>query len=241
MRIKDKLFFNKADLIEHGPINIVILGDSVSHGAFSDYINYDKVYWNLLRQKMNAFRDYTPINMICASIGGTRASCALQRLDKQVLIHEPDLVIVCFGLNDVNGTLEEYLDPLKQIFARCKEAGSEVIFLTPNMLCTYVAPEPSGRYRTYAGKCADMQNSGRMDQYIQAAVSLAQQMEVAVCDCYSKWKELAKTEDITLMLSNRINHPTEEMHQLFADSLYEMIMADSVNTAEAESTMYSEQ
>lgn len=240
MRIKDKLFFTKQDLIEHGPINIVILGDSVSHGAFSDYISYDKVYWNLLRQKMNAFRDYTPVNMICASIGGTRASCALERLEKQVLIHEPDLVIVCFGLNDVNGTLEEYLQPLEQIFARCKAAGSEVILLTPNMLCTYVAPEPVGRYRTYAAKCAEMQNGGRMDLFVHSSIELARRMDVAVCDCYSKWKELAKTEDITCKLSNRINHPTEEMHQLFADSLYELIMADTVNTAETESTMYSE-
>ena len=47
--------------------------------------------------------------MICASIGGTMAKDALPRVDKQVLSHDPDLVIVCFGLNDVNGTLEEYL------------------------------------------------------------------------------------------------------------------------------------
>lgn len=236
MRVKEKMLFKKDELIEHGPINIVILGDSVSQGAFNDYVDYDKVYWNLLRQKLNAYRSYTPVNMICASIGGTRASCGLQRLEKQVLIHRPDLVIVCFGLNDVNGTLEEYLEPLEQIFARCKETGCEVIFLTPNMLCTYASPEAPERYRSYAGKCADMQNSGRMDHYISSAIALAGKMGVPVCDCYSKWKELAKTEDITLKLSNRINHPTEEMHHLFADSLYEMIMDDAV-TAEAETTM----
>ena len=33
----------------------------------------------------------------------------------------------------------------------------------------------------------------------------------------------ARGIDTTVLLANRINHPTQEMHQLFADSLYELI------------------
>ena len=73
MKVREKLLMNIDGLYEHGPVNIVIFGDSVSHGCLNDNINYETVYWNLLKQKMNAFRDYVPVNMINASIGGTTA------------------------------------------------------------------------------------------------------------------------------------------------------------------------
>ena len=226
MNIKEKLMMNIDGLYEHGPINIVIFGDSVSHGCLNGTIDYENVYWNLLKRKMNAFRDYVPVNMINASIGGTTAKRSLTRFERQVLKHEPDLVIVAFGLNDVNYPLEEYLDALRQIFAGCQAAGSEVIFLTPNMLNTYVAEDTASKYLEYAGQTAEYQNSGRMDMYMHAAKELAQSMGVPVCDCYAKWKELAKTQDTTQLLINRINHPCSEMHKLFADSLYEMIIGE---------------
>ena len=226
MKVREKLLMNIDGLYEHGPINIVIFGDSVSHGCLNDNINYETVYWNLLKQKMNTFRDYVPVNMINASIGGTTAKRSLPRFEKQVLKHEPDLVIVAFGLNDVNYPLEEYLDALRQIFAGCQAAGSEVIFLTPNMLNTYVAEDTKAKYKEYAAETAEYQNSGRMDMYMHAAMELAQSMGVPACDCYSKWKELAKTQDTTQLLINRINHPCPEMHKLFADALYEMIIGE---------------
>ena len=86
MRVKDKIMLDVEGLMEYGPINIVIFGDSVSHGAFNGYMDYERVYWNQLRQMLNRYRDYVPINMINASIGGTTAAKSVCRLEKQVLI-----------------------------------------------------------------------------------------------------------------------------------------------------------
>ena len=224
MKIKEKILMERDELMEHGPINIVILGDSVSHGSFNGYIDYESVYWNLLKKKLNQFRQYVPVNIINVSIGGTTAKDALPRLEKQVFRHAPDLIIVCFGLNDVNYPLKDYTDALREIFKRSVSNGFDVIFMTPNMLNTYVADDTPERYRGYAFTTAKMQNEGKMDTYMHEAVSLAEDLGVRVCDCYAKWKELSKTQDTTMLLANRINHPTEEMHSLFADSLYEMIM-----------------
>lgn len=224
MKIKEKIMLDIDGLKQHGPINIVVFGDSVTHGAVNGYFDYEHVYWNLLKQKLHAFRDYMPVNFINTSIAGTNAKEALNRLQNQVLIHNPDLVIVCFGLNDINGSLEDYINPLKQIFADCKKADTDVIFMTPNMLNTHVADDTPLTIRDYAKITAEMQNNGKMDKYIFFAVEAAEAMGVTVCDCYSKWKELSKTQDITMLLANRINHPVSEMHELFANSLYEIIM-----------------
>ena len=238
MKVQEKIMLGREGLEEHGPINIVIFGDSVSHGAVRGYMDYEGVYWNRLKKMLNQFRDYMPVNMINASIGGTTAKKSLARMERQVLKHEPDLVIVCFGLNDVNRPLEDYVDSLREIFQRCRASGADVIFMTPNMLNTRVADDTAAVHFEYAGKTAKMQNEGKMDLYMAEAIAVARDMGVDVCDCYAKWKEIAKTEDVTMLLANRINHPIPEMHQLFADSLYEMIMGTRQNDAEEQSTMY---
>lgn len=239
MKIKDKIFLDREGLEAQGPINIVAFGDSVTHGALRDGFNYETVYWNLLRQRICAIRDYVPVNVINAGIGGTTAKSSLHRLERQVLSHSPDLIIVCFGLNDINDTLEEYLSALAIIFKTCKEQ-CETVFLTPNMLNTYVAEDTPKEHMEYAKKTAEYQTNGRMELYIHSAIKLARDIGVEVCDCYSMWKELSKTQDTTKLLINRINHPTQDMHKLFADALFETIFhgADMRKSKKSETAMY---
>lgn len=241
MRIKEKLMLDRKGLEQHGPITIVAFGDSVTHGAVAgDEVNYETVYWNRLKQKLNAVRNYMPVNVINAGIGGITAKASLQRMDSQVLKHEPDLIIVCFGLNDVNGTLEDFTESLRVIFRKALDSGAEVIYLSPNMLNTYVGEGTEERYLEYAEKTARMQNEGRMDRYIGGAIALAREMGVTVCDAYSEWKRLFESgADTTMMLANRINHPTREMHALFAELLFDAVMAEKADAESGgESTMF---
>ena len=110
--------------------------------------------------------------------------------------------------------------------------------MTPNMLNTYVADDTLPHLKEYAGVTARLQNEGKMDLFMNSAISLANEMGVKVCDCYKIWKQLSKTEDTTLMLVNRINHPTKEMHELFANCLMQVIFEDGEISTEEVSTMY---
>lgn len=226
MNIKEKIYMDYNGLVENGPITIVAFGDSITHGVFGiNEIDYDAVYWNQLRKKILTVRNFVPVNVIDAGIGGITAPASLARLESQVLVHNPDLVIVCFGLNDVaNVTLEEYIGALRKIFESCKERNVECIFMTPNMLNTYVADGIMEELLEYAALTADIQNNGKMDTYMDAAKMLAAEMEIPVCDCYSVWKERSKSADIVNLLDNKINHPNREMHKLFADMLFSRIM-----------------
>lgn len=228
MRIIDKINMDQRELIKNGPITIVAFGDSITHGCLgANEIDYDTVYWNRLRQKINKVRSYVPVNVINAGIGGMVAKDSITRMERDVFSHNPDLVIVCFGLNDVNLPLDEYLSALTTIFDRCAEKDAQAVFMTPNMLNTHVGDKTPERYLKYAEITAEIQNSGKMDTYMSAACKLAKDKGVLVCDCYSKWKELAKTTDITELLANGINHPTREMHELFAQSLFDVIFSDA--------------
>lgn len=227
MQIKDKLFMDHNALHEYGPITIVAFGDSVTHGALTggEY-HFDTVYWNLLRKRLFEIRNDIPVNVINAGIAGTTARQSLSRLEAQVLTHRPDLVIVCFGLNDINGAIEDFLSSLQTIFEECKKNGADVIYMSPNMLNTYVAEDTPPGYEEYAAKLADFQSCGKMDLYIESAMKLANDNGVTVCDCYNEWKKLSKTKDTTLLLCNRMNHPCKEMHTLFADMLFDIIAKD---------------
>lgn len=239
MRVKDKINMDLKGLMENGPITIVAFGASVTHGGFGEgEIDYEAVFHNRLRQKLNQKRNYIPVNMINAGIGGTTAQQSLPRLDSQVLVHNPDLVIVDFGLNDVNGPLEDYLNSLREIFTKCKQKGAEVILMTPNMMNTYVNKDTQPHLIEYAGVTAEIQNSGKMDHYIDCAKKLAKELGVAVCDCYAEWKKLSLTQDITLLLDNRINHPSRQMHELFADMLMQTIFDEEITLNDTVSTMY---
>ena len=242
MLIKDKINLDRQGLIDNGPITIVAFGDSITHGAVCPgEINYETVYWNRLKKKINNINNFVPVNVINARIGGITAKKSLARMDKQVLSHNPDLIIVCFGLNDVNGPLEDYLDSMKEIFTKSLKSGAEVIFMTPNMLNTSVASDTPEEYYEYAQKTAQMQNEGKMDLYIDSAIKLANGLGITVCDCYKKWKKLSEAQDITYLLANRINHPTKEMHELFAESLFETIFGDSnLNIKSDDNTMYEQ-
>lgn len=242
MKISEKIQLDYDGLLKYGPINIVAFGDSVTHGALGEgEISYETVYWNLLKQKLNALRSYVPVNVINAGIGGVTAKLSLDRIDRDVISHNPDLVIVCFGLNDVNKSLDDYLNSLETIFKRIKEAGLDVIFMTPNMLNTHVAEDVPKKWYEYAKVTAGYQvEGGRMDTYMQKAIEKAKSLNVTVCDCYGEWKKLSKTQDVTMMLSNRINHPTAQMHELFASKLFETIFEnENVENKENASTMYN--
>ena len=73
MKIAEKINFEFEDLVKNGPITIVVFGDSVTHGALNGEINYETVYWNRLKKKINNFRSYVPVNVINAGIGGITA------------------------------------------------------------------------------------------------------------------------------------------------------------------------
>lgn len=241
MKIREKINLDYKGLIEHGPITIVAFGDSVTHGAVaSGEMDYESVYHHRLAKMILGVRNYVPVNVINAGIGGITAKSSLPRMEKQVFSHDPDLIIVAFGLNDVNGSLEDYISSLRTIFAACVEREIETVFLTPNMLNTYVAEDTHPANKDYAKKTADMQNGGRMDEYMSAAAELAREMGVKVADCYSKWREMSKTQDTTALLANRINHPVREMHQLFADEIFKLVLGKESDAKESDSTMYRE-
>lgn len=241
MEIMKKIAHKEADLFEAKPVTIAFLGDSITQGCFEmietpdgkfrGVCDQESGYQNKLKKMLMEMFPDVPITTVNAGIGGGGASNGFHRLERDVLSHNPDLVVVCFGLNDaVAGMsyLEEYTGALQGIFAKLQELGIEVIFMTPNMMATkesgfFVCEELKKATRDIVRT----QNDGVLEEFLSQARIVCARMNVPVCDCYSIWKRLdTNGVDTNRLLSNHLNHPTRQMHWLFATALLNQMITD---------------
>ncbi len=214
---------------------IAFLGDSVTHGAFECVeregyncnFDFDAVYHARLRRKLLEVNPWLPVNIINAGVAGDNAPMAVARLDTDVIAHKPLICVVNFGLNDLSESVEEYTSAMWTIFEHLKAAGIHPILLTPSMLNTYVHPDTVPMFRAYAAVTAEQHRTGCMDAYVDAARALARSMQIPVADAYARWKQMeVDGVDITACLSNFINHPTRELHEIFAEVLFDVLSGE---------------
>lgn len=219
---------------------IAFLGDSVTQGCFELYVSengkletvfeQDSAYHADLAKLLHMLWPRCPVNIINAGISGDSAPGGLKRLERDVLSHSPDLTIVSFGLNDscrgISGAMDMYCDALREIFKRLKESGSEVIYMTQNMMNTFIHRDiKDDQSRAVAETTMKKENDGTLARYYEAGKTVAAECGVKVCDVYARWKLLqANGVNTTNLLANAINHPKRPMHWLFALSLLETIM-----------------
>lgn len=243
MNILKKIEAKSKDLFGQPAVTLAFLGDSVTQGCFEVFCTADNeidtifdshnAYHAKLHQKLSSAYPNVPFHIINAGISGGTAANGATRLERDVLRHSPDLCVICFGLNDSCNADPEaltcYRNSLDSIFTRLQQAGVEVIFMTPNMMCNKVYPHfEDPLIKQVATSVQKVQTDGRLEEFLNAAKEVAQSHNIPVCDCYLQWKALeAEGVETDTLLSNHINHPTREMHQLFADSLFQIILQEA--------------
>lgn len=238
LAVLKKLSAKNGDAMGNPPVTVGFLGDSITNGCFEVYpamtdegergidviFDPEQGYTAKFRQLLLTLYPRAQINIINAGISGDSAPGGLARMERDLLPYKPDLTVVCFGLNDCGGGIDgiqKYHDALVSIIRRLQESGSEVILMTPQPICPRVHTKLRGEWlREYAKTLEASFADGIFDRYMQAARGAAAETGAALCDVYAKWMAMYENGvDITDLLSNYLNHPTREMHQLFAWSL----------------------
>ena len=239
MKIVKKIAAKAADLHGAKIPTIAFLGDSVTQGCFECFRTneggiqtvFDKnhAYHHYVDQIFSVLYPNVPLNIVNAGISGDSTAGGLERLERDVLIHHPDLTVVCFGLNDCGNGFEGvdgYKQRLKEIFTKLQESGSEVIFMTANMMNTSVSCHlESDYFRDFAKRFMERQQEGVLKAYFEGGKEVAEACGVTICDVHAKWDKLYENGvDVTELLANKLNHPTREMNWLFAYELVNTMM-----------------
>lgn len=221
-------------------LRIVCLGDSVTAGVFElvrtgtyffgGYVyDTDSAYPARVEKILHRDHGYN-VTVYNAGISGDTVGRGMRRLEEDVFPFDPDIVTVCFGLNDVGyGDTEYYKTQLRELFDAIRAWKPEInlVFITPNMLATYVHDDTKDDYVNYwmAEENVAVTESGMLDEYMEGARQVCEEYEIPVCDVYARWKKLrAEGQDITELLASHITHPTREMQLVFADMLVETML-----------------
>jgi lysophospholipase L1-like esterase len=189
------------------------------------------VYHNQVREILCELWPRCAVNIVNAGIGGDSTEGGLKRLETDVLSKNPDLVVISFGVNDSFSKgvpyAETYKENLKTMFERIKATGSEVIFMTPPMTCTAVGPKVTDPLlRRIAAESAEVQNGGTLTLYVEKAREAAKECGVPVAEAYAKWMKLYESGvNINAHIANGINHPSRNMHKLFAYAVLEAMFS----------------
>jgi len=237
MKILEKFIQKQDSYAQTRQPVIAFLGDSVTHGCFDIFISDEELktkvktelaYHEKVRKIFSLLYPEVPLCIINAGVSGDTAKGGLERLERDVLSYKPDIVVVCYGLNDAmereNG-LNDYVNSLKTIFCKIEESGAQAIFMTPNMRTNHIS-EPFGDKRLSDAVNSVMQNEneGWLDKYLDEIRASCKELGIKVCDCHYIWKQLISNGvKVNHLLSNRVNHPIEELHWLFAYELVKVI------------------
>lgn len=108
---------------------IVAFGDSIVEGYMASQGWPDRLGKSLAAR-------YPGVKVINAGHSGDTAADGLKRLEKDVISHEPDLVLVAFGLNDMKDSIppDRFRKNMEGILAGLRSIGARPAFLTTTRL-----------------------------------------------------------------------------------------------------------
>ena len=122
--------------------------------------------------------------------------------------------------------MRSYRNALLGITQRLLDSGSEVILMTPPMAAAYRHPLVPEAFHSMANHYAELLQDGTVHAYMQTVRNVAAEKGVPLCDCFAKWQRMYNAGvDTTKLLSNLLNHPVRELHNVIAHSLLDVIFA----------------
>lgn len=149
-----------------------------------------------------------------AGVSGDTTVGLLNRLDRDALRFQPDLVIVMIGMNDsAEGRTPIHLfgQNLERIVADIRTAGSEALLLSPNPL-DFNIKENAVAVRS------------RYPDYVKVIRETAAATATPLCDIYAAWEACVNgSTNHHLMLMDDSVHPGERGHELMASVLFDYL------------------
>jgi lysophospholipase L1-like esterase len=212
------------------PILIVALGDSVTQGVMGyNDIAHEYVYHARFRRGLEDRYPLCTFSVINAGVDGQTAADGRQRLHRDVLRYDPDLVLISFGPNDAvlrgRDQVPAFGDDLRSMVESIRrETQADVVLLTPNRMASHDNDRVPTVYRKYVEIIVRVQTDGTLDRFAEEIRRVGESRRVPVADVYRAWCQLeADGVDTTAMLINGLNHPAAADHRIAADLLLKLV------------------
>ena len=210
----DRLPRTLAKLKAKEPITLVVSGDSISEGynasKFTKTSPFQPAYPELTAMQLE--RSYgSKVDLHNLAIAGWSAARGAADLD-QVLKLKPDLIVIAYGMNDVNGrNPEAFQGVIKGMLDRIKEAdaATEVVLVAtmtgnPDWFAT-----PAEMFPAYRDALKALEGPG-----------------VVLADVTSVWRRLLERKRLHDLTGNGVNHPNDYGHRVYAQTLLGLLVEE---------------
>lgn len=218
------------------PIRIVALGDSTTEAGWDG--NAKLVYAERLVGDLEVRG--IEANVVNAGISNTTSKQALARLDSDVRRHNPDFVVVQFGINDSwidahqgriepRLSIEEYAYYLTTIIDTLRGDGAQVILMTPNPMRWSEMYGEELRDPALGFNFEDPRGINRLlDNYTEQVRKLALEKGVPLIDVSANFETYDQVDGQSiheLLIPGDEMHPNDAGHTLIAHWLAEELLA----------------
>jgi lysophospholipase L1-like esterase len=215
-------------------MNIVCFGDSVTRG-----ISYVKGRLRIVRENYPALLEKAlgpRVQVANQGVFNDNSDLLVARLEKDVLSHNPDCVLIGIGGNDCNFRWEEvalrpndqhetivplpqYLDNLAHLAEKIRDAGAVPVFLNlipldPARYYRMLAEQYGSAIAHWIALCGGIKHWHGL--YNRALQQLADSLGVFMIDVRTAFK---KAEDLELLLSEDGIHPTVQGYHVLSQTV----------------------
>jgi acyl-CoA thioesterase I len=185
-------------------INLVFHGHSVPAGYWhNSEVHTLESYPHLLLGKLKEKYPHAVINVIVTAIGGENAIKGQERLEKEVLVHRPDVLFIDYALNDRSAGLEKAKEAWENMIQAALAQNVKVILLTPS---------PDQRVDILAP-------NNPLQLHADQIKSLALTNRVGLADPFSHFQKIAREAGSVKDYMSHVNHPNKKGHALISEEL----------------------
>lgn len=193
------------------PLSIVLLGDSISTGCnasgWGGGAPFQPPYQDLLLQHLQATSS-PQVRLTNLSVGGMSTPWGMTKID-DVMKHQPDLVVIAFGMNDAGGlTPQQYRQNTQAMIDAARQHAADTEFIL-------VATMLGNRDWTTL-------HHDRFLPFRDALESLTGP-GVALADLTSIWQAMLERKADADLTGNGVNHPNDFGHRVYAQVLARLL------------------
>lgn len=193
------------------PLTLAVSGDSISRGGnasgFTKAAPGMPPYPDLVATQLE--KTYgSKVTLHNRSVGGLSVGGGLKDIDN-LLKHQPDLVIIAYGMNDVGRDPEGFKATIAKMLARIKETqpAAEVILVASMIRNPDANPMAADMFLKYRDALLTLETAG-----------------VVVADLTAVWEQLLKRKRFVDLAGNGYNHPNDYGHRLYAQMILGLLI-----------------
>lgn len=185
-------------------VNLVFHGHSVPAGYWHDHeVHTLESYPNMLLKQLKEQYPYAVINIIVTAIGGENSVQGQKRFKKEVLSHDPDVLMIDYALNDRGVGLEKAKEAWEKMIKTTLQRDIKIILLTPS---------PDQRVDILAP-------DNPLAQHAEQIRELAKKYNIGLADPLAEFQKLLENGSALETYMSHVNHPNEKGHEIIVQSL----------------------